>query len=141
VTSTQASAPPASAITTAPLRFTYQETSRQIRYRGSWIRTRFGGYEGGAARYADTAGATATVTFTGRSIVWLGPVGPGRGRARVSVDGKPVEVVALAASALDPSRPLFRTSWSEVGRHSLTIEVLPSGGGTKVAVDGFQIVR
>jgi hypothetical protein len=132
---------PTTAASPAPGRFTYQETSGQIRYRGSWIKTRFSKYQGGQARYAETIGATATVSFYGRSIAWLGPVGPGRGRAKVTVDGKPARIVNLRAGSLDPSRAVFRTSWPEPGKHTLTIEVLPAGGGTKVAIDGFQIVR
>lgn len=132
---------PSAAPAAAPLRFTYQETSRQIQYRGSWPKSRFSRYEGGQVRYAETVGATATVRFYGRSVAWLGPVGPGRGRAQVSVDGRDVKIVNLRAKVLDPSRPLFRMGWPEVGSHTLKITVLPARGGTKVAIDGFQIVR
>ena len=52
------------------------ETSGSIAYHGSWHSARHGGYAGGAVRYATKAGATATITFTGKRIAWYGPVGP-----------------------------------------------------------------
>ena len=65
----------------------YSETSSKITYSGTWRIGRLRGYAGGAAKYSTKAGATASFAFSGSKVVWYGPVGPTRGKARVLVDG------------------------------------------------------
>jgi hypothetical protein len=73
--------------------------------------------------------------------VWHGPTGPTRGKAKVYVDGRYVRTVDLRRAVFDPRATLFRTGWSKVGRHSLTIVVVGSKGRPMVAIDDFTIVR
>jgi hypothetical protein len=119
------------------LRRTLQESSRLIRYRGGWSTARHGSYLGDRVRYATRSGARATVTFSGRSIAWVGPIGPTRGRARVYVDGRYVRTVSLRSRSFDARATLFSRSWSKRGRHTLTIVV--AGRGGPVAIDAVQI--
>ena len=116
-----------------------QETSRSITYRGGWSKARFGGYAGDIVRYATRSGASATIRFTGRSISWVGPLGPTRGRARVYVDGRPIGTVNLRAGDFRARATLFSRTWSTSGRHTLRIVV--RGGGRPVAIDEFRIRR
>ena len=67
------------------------------------------------------AGATATFTFTGKRVTWYGPVGPTRGKAKVSIDGTYVRTVDLHASGFTARKAVFTTSWSTAGAHTLTI--------------------
>ena len=57
--------------------------------------------------YATRTGASATLTFTGRGIAWIGPVGPTRGTARVYLDGKYVKTVDLRRSTFRARNLLF----------------------------------
>jgi hypothetical protein len=117
------------------------ERSSAITYRGKWRIARHGGYGGDAVRYAQSKGASATVRFTARRIAWHGPKGPTRGKAKVYVDGRYVRTVDLRRAVFDPRATLFRTGWSKVGSHSLTIVVVGSRGHSFVAIDDFTIVR
>jgi hypothetical protein len=113
------------------------QSSASIAYAGGWAMARFGGYTGGKVKYSIHTGATATLTFTGRSVAWVGPRGPTRGRARISIDGVAVATVSLRRSAFRARATLFRTAWVTSRTHTLTIEVL--GSGRPIAIDEFVV--
>ena len=119
----------------------YSEKSSTIDYAGTWRSARHGGYAGGSVRYATGAGATATFTFTGRRIAWYGPVGPTRGKARVSIDGVAVKTVNLKRSSFDPTTVLYSASWKTAGPHTLEIEVLATPGHRLVAIDEIVVTK
>ncbi|HEX3428959.1 MAG TPA: hypothetical protein VHS36_09140, partial [Candidatus Limnocylindrales bacterium] len=60
------------------------DRDRSIAYSGTWASAGAGGYLGGSARFSKRPGSTATLTFVGQSVAWIGPVGPRRGQATVS---------------------------------------------------------
>jgi Transglycosylase-like domain len=117
------------------------ERSSAIVYRGKWRIARHRGYGGDVVRYAQSKGASATVRFTARRIAWHGPTGPTRGKAKVYIDGRYVRTVDLRRAVFDPRATIYRTGWSKVGKHSLTIVVVGSKGHPMVAIDDFTIVR
>ena len=122
------------------VRHLYSERSPRITYVGRWRSAAYGGYAGGAVAYATAPGATATFTFLGTRIIWYGPVGPTRGRARVFVDGTLIKVVDLHASSFRASRSLFTRRWSTAGQHTLTIEVVGTPGRPYVAIDRLAVL-
>lgn len=117
----------------------YSERSSTIDYSGSWRPARHGGYAGKGVRYATNDGATASITFTGSRIAWYGPVGPTRGKARISIDGEVVKTVNLKRSSFDPSTILYSASWKTAGRHTLVIEVIATSGKGLVAIDELVV--
>jgi hypothetical protein len=119
----------------------YQDSSPAIRWGGAWSSASYPRYAGGTVRYATSAGASATLAFTGKAISWIGPVGPTRGRARVYVDGKLVGTIDLRASRFAARRTLYATSWSTPGAHTLRIQVLVAAGRPVVAIDELVVVR
>jgi hypothetical protein len=125
----------------AEARLTANERSSAIAYTGTWRRARHDGYGGGAVAYATTAGASATFSFTGRTVAWNGPTGPTRGRAKVYVDGKYVKTVNLNRRSFDARATLFRTGWRSSGTHTLTIVVVGTRGHSMVAIDDFIVVK
>jgi hypothetical protein len=116
------------------------EASTAIVYRGTWKVAHHGGYGGDAVRYAVSRGASATVRFTGRGVAWRGPTGPTRGRAKVYVDGRYVRTVDLRRAAFDPRATLYRTTWSTIAPHSVTI-VVAGASGRPVAIDDITVLR
>src|SRR5262249_24655599 len=64
------------------------ETSAAIHYDGTWATARYVKYSNHRVKYATRTGASATLTFTGTGIAWVGPTGPTRGAAWVYIDGK-----------------------------------------------------
>lgn len=114
------------------------DAAARVRYTGRWRNAGYSAYARGKAHYATQGGATATLAFRGRSIVWVGPVGPTRGRAAVSIDGRTATIVNLRRSSFEAGVRLFARHWSKVGRHTISIRVLgPSG--RPVAIEGFRI--
>ncbi|MFL5679600.1 MAG: transglycosylase family protein [Chloroflexota bacterium] len=132
-----AAEPPAPA--TQVMTHAVQESSRQIAYSGPWSNAEHVRYAGGAARYTTTRGATATLTFRGTSVSWIGPTGPTRGRAEVSIDGKVIRTVDLFARSFSAQKTLFTANVAPALRHTLTIRVLGTPGRANVSIDEFVI--
>ncbi len=118
---------------------TYSEHSSSITYRGHWGDARGAGYIGGHVAWSTTPGSTATFTFTGSSVTWIGPKGPTRGLALVLVDGRAVAHVNLWSSSFVARAVLVKRSFSTSGRHTLTIKALSMPGHPYVAIDGFVV--
>ena len=78
-----------------------------IRYAGAWSRTSSASALGGAVHSTSSAGASATVTFAGRGIAIVAPVGPGRGAVDVVIDGRAAGRVDLGSSAGASRRVVF----------------------------------
>ena len=119
----------------------YSEKSPQIVYRGTWKSAGYPGYTGDAAAYATAAGAKATFTFTGTRATWYGPVGPTRGQATVTIDGKAVTTVDLHARRFSAHKAVFAVGWSKAGVHTLVVTVVGTAGHPYVAIDGFVVAR
>jgi hypothetical protein len=117
-----------------------QETTRALALDPAWGRVRAEAYDRGAAVTTATAGAVATLSFTGSGIGWLAVRGPGRGRALVSIDGGPATLVDLRAATGSARRIVFARSWTTVGEHTLRIETLGTAGRPRVEIDGFVVL-
>ena len=124
-----------------PVITTYGERSGAIRYRGGWADASGSGYLGGHVAWSRTPGATATFTFTGSSVAWIGPVGPTRGLALVRIDGRAVARISLWRASFDASAVRYRRSFRTSGRHTITIEVLSAPGHPVIAIDAFRVRR
>jgi hypothetical protein len=119
----------------------YSEHSGAIHYRGSWGNAPFGGYIGGNAAWSTTPGSTATLTFTGSSVTWLGPEGPTRGMALVLLDGHAYARVDLWRPTYVARALVFRHAFRVSGRHTLTIRVLRMPSHPYVAIDELIVHR
>jgi len=135
-----APAAPAAPVAAATSVHRYSEKSSKITYSGTWRIAGYSGYAGGAATYATKAGATASFAFRGSKVVWYGPVGPTRGKARILIDGTYLKTVDLHARSFTARTAVFSKTWSAAGAHTLVIEVLGTAGHPYVAIDGFTVV-
>jgi hypothetical protein len=114
-----------------------QETSTALTWTGTWTRAALTGASGGYVRYSGQAGARATFTTSMRAVGWVAVRGPGRGRATVSVDGVAVATVDLYASTVQPARVVYAHSWSAVGTHTVTVQVVGTSGRPRVDYDAI----
>jgi hypothetical protein len=90
------------------------------------------------------AGATASITFIGTSVRWIGSRGRGMGIASVSVDGGPGKEVDLFAHPTDEIHtPVITISDLSAGQHTLTVQVSGRQNvqalGNVVVVDAFDV--
>jgi hypothetical protein len=115
------------------------DTSSAIAYAGSWGSASYPSYLGGTVHYTRQAGATATLRFSGQSVAIVGPVGPGRGKFTVTVDGRAIATVDQVASTFAARRLLFAYN-TAAGTHTIVIRALGTTGRPMVAFDALEIV-
>jgi len=112
------------------------DSSKAIAYRFTWPTASYASYSGHQVRYSTRSGASASFSFTGTGIAWIGPVGPTRGTARVYIDGKAIANVDLRRSTFQARRILFAKALA-AGPHTLKIVVTSSG--RPVAIDDLIV--
>jgi hypothetical protein len=108
-------------------------------YTGTWARTTDAGAWGGTVQRSSTAGADATITFTGRNLAMVGPKGPGYGSLDVYVDGTFWKTVKCTAPVLTERQIVFRYSTQVLTNSTHTIRIVNDGtaGHPQIDVDGF----
>ena len=123
-----------------------QETYRSaVTYSGTWTSQASSTASGGYTKYAKASGAKAKFSFAGRSVAWVAPTGPNRGKAAVWVDGVKSATVDLYSSTAQAQKMVFTKSWSTSKSHTLEIRALgtkrSASTGTRVDVDAFVALR
>ena len=122
-----------------------EESDPAVTLSGTWTASDPGfGWSGGAARESTSAGAKASLPFSGTSVTWFGRRGRTSGIALVSVDGAPATEVNLFAHPNDEIHsPAYTVTGLSDGPHTLTIEVAGRSDsqalGTTVTVDAFDV--
>jgi hypothetical protein len=112
-------------------------------YTGAWTQgDTTAPWSGGSAAISSTAGARATVSFTGTEARWVGRRGPQAGIARVYLDGAfQAEIDQYFAS--DVQAVIYTTTGLAPGRHTLTIEVTTlknsRSTGTVAVIDAVDV--
>ncbi len=113
-----------------------------VRYTSAWRRRATRGAYDGRTTTSTRAGSRARFTFTGDQVALLATRGPGRGRVRISIDGRVVATVDLRASRQALRRVVFVRSLTH-GTHTIEVRHVKRPGGTvgRVDVDGFLYTR
>ena len=117
----------------------YDDASARIHYTGPWTRSARAGDWGRHEKSATQAGATASITFTGKRVWWIATTGPSFGRARVSIDGHVVTTVDLGPGFGGPRAAAFVHAFARVATHTLKITVLGTAGRPRVDIDAFAV--
>jgi GH25 family lysozyme M1 (1,4-beta-N-acetylmuramidase) len=120
-----------------------------ITYRGRWIRRSVRRADGGRLRTGRAAGpgesaTTVTFRFTGNDVALVSLMGPSRGRARITVDGRSMGIIDLYAPTWSMRHVVFATHLSRGGTHTLKLKVLrqanPASSSTRVDIDAFLVL-
>jgi hypothetical protein len=115
--------------------------SGRVALKGPWRTLAKPAASGGTSRFTVSTGARATFRFTGRSVAIVAPMGPGRGKARIIVDGKRVAVIDLRGSDHSQRRLVWARTWSTAGRHTLRVQPLGTHGRPRVDLDAFLVLH
>jgi hypothetical protein len=115
-----------------------QNNSRSVVYSGRWTRYSYRNASGGSATYATAKGASAKLTFRGRAVAIVGPIGPARGSARIYVDGVYRGTVKFRASTNRSRQVMYTTTFSSLGTHSIQMRLAGNG---RVDLDTFVVFR
>ncbi len=105
-----------------------------------WTTVSRTGLSAGSAAVSTVNGASAQLSFTGRSVSWIGSVGSGSGLAQVYIDGALVQTVDLGSTASADERVLFTRNWASSASHTIKLVVLATQGRPQVSVDAFVII-
>jgi hypothetical protein len=115
-----------------------EESFPSIKYAGTWIRSPSSSALGGYTRTATSPGATATLSFTGRSIRYVGVSTSQSGFAEIIVDGVLQGIYNFAPGASNPVSLTY--SWAASGPHTIEVEDVKGGSGTRIDVDAFVVL-
>jgi hypothetical protein len=121
-----------------------EETSPPITGTAGWVHDGSSRpWSGGSAAYSTTAGAQASLSFTGTSVSWIGARGPQTGIARVWLDGVLVAEVDTYKTTEEIQANVFSATGLAAGNHTLTIEVTglknAASTDTYIVVDAFDV--
>ena len=115
------------------------QSAAAVRYGGTWSTSTSSIWWGGTARRSATAGSTATYTFTGKSIAWVGLTAATRGKAYVYVNGVLKATVNLYSTTTLKQRIVWSANYATSATRTITIKVLGTTGRPRVDVDGFIV--
>jgi hypothetical protein len=104
------------------------ENDPSIVYTGDWYTNHESPNIGGQAYLTNAKGATATVSFTGTGITWIGVLDAYSGLAQVYLDGTP-NTVDTYGGTTQYQQPLFSVHGLAPGTHTLSIQVLHQRDG------------
>ena len=137
----------------APIMSRLQQTDPSAVFSAGWAENNNFTWSGGGvfnndeppvgAKVTETAGASATLTFRGTSIRWIGYRGPDAGIARVWVDpDKPTEV-DLYSPEFKVQEVVFTATGLADANHTLTIEATgrknDASKAARIFVDAFDV--
>jgi hypothetical protein len=140
---------PPSGSTTTPTSPTSQnyraeESSAAVAWSGSWSLNNGAFNSGSSSQLSMTHGSSATFTFTGTSVTWIGYQDEWSGIANVYIDGVLKGAVDTYASPGKAQSAAYTASGLAWGTHTITIEATgtksASSRGTWVWVDAFDYV-
>jgi serine protease len=119
----------------------HQETSAAITYSSGWARYAWSSAYGGYENSSSTAGASARLSFTGRSVAWVAPTATNRGQAYLYVDGAYAGTLDLYSASTVARKIVFSRSWSFSAAHTLEVRVVGTSGRPTIDVDAFVVLR
>jgi hypothetical protein len=113
------------------------ESNAAIHYVGTWPTSTSTTWWGGTAKGSSQAGASASLTFTGRSFAWISLKASNRGQARVYVNGVLTATVDLYSATLQKQRVGWSATWSSSATRTVLIKVVGTATRPRIDVDGF----
>lgn len=109
-----------------------------VTYSGYWGTYPSAGSSGTGYKYTLTYGRSATLRFTGLSVLYVAPKTAGSGYAKVYIDGMGYRFNLRSATAT-LGQIIARKTWSSSGIH--TIKVVNDQGGRQTNLDAFIVLK
>ena len=114
-----------------------EQTSTAIRYGGSWTTKTDAAYSGGSARSSSSAGAWATLAFTGRGVGVVMTRDQLYGKVRVYLDGLLVKTIDTQGASRVDRVLVYAKTWSSSATHHVSVQVLGTTTRPRVDLDAF----
>ena len=122
----------------------YEQNDPGMLFEGTWTKATNPSHSGNNAKWAELAGATINIQFTGTAINWIGVKAASYGKADVILDGGAPITVDLYDPATQYQQVLWGVAGLKSGRH--TLQIIATGtrnalsGGTYVGIDAVDVV-
>ena len=117
----------------------YHETS-SVRT-GTWKTATGTSYLGGKSYYTGVKGATASYTFTGRSVGLIVRKAASAGAFSIYVDGVKVATIDARASSTVYRQVVWTKSWTGSAKHTIKIVAAGTSGRPYVVTDGIAYIK
>jgi subtilisin family serine protease len=115
-----------------------EDTSKSVAYKGAWVAIKYPQASGGNAHYSVSGAASAKVTFAGRAVGFIAPVGPTRGSAKIYWDGAYRTTISFKAPNGKSRLVMYSIGSATSGTHTLEVRLVGNG---RVDVDAFVTFR
>jgi serine protease len=103
----------------------------------NWTRTAWAPASGGNLTLASVRGSTATFSFTGRSVAWVGTRATNRGQASIYIDGVFKQTIDLYSATTLAQQSIIAYAWPTSGTHTIQVVVEGTTGRPKIDIDAF----
>jgi subtilisin family serine protease len=117
-----------------------QQTSASIHYGGSWATAVSSVYSAGSTRFSRADGASASYTFTGRSVALVSSFISGRGRVKLYIDGSYVTWIDLSTAPAMYRSIAWQRTWSASGSHTFRV-VAMDATRPRIDLDAIATLR
>ena len=117
----------------------YQRNSTKLTYTGTWTKVTSAGSSGTGYLYTRTIGKRATLTFSGREVIYVAPKSSGSGYVKVSSDGKSVGRFNLRSSTTKLGQIIAKKVWTANGKH--TMRITNDQSGRRTSLDAFIVLE
>ena len=118
-----------------------QNSYASVVYAGSWTTSSNAEHSGGSVKSSSSAGASASLAFSGRAIGLVTTLGPDRGAVQVWVDGALSATIDTYADTESFRQVVFNKTWSSYGSHTIKLVVVGTAGRPAFSLDAFEVVR
>ena len=118
-----------------------QQTTTAVHWYRTWTTSASTSYSGGSVRYGITAGASASYTFTGRSIAFVTTKATTRGKVKVYVNGVYKATVDLSRSPTQYRSVAWQQTFPTSASRTIKLVVVGTSGRPRVDLDAFVVVK
>lgn len=122
---------------------TYENGSDKIATTGTWSTLTSASDSGGSIAYSSTAGASATLAFTGTGISWVSRLTSSSGINEVRLDGVKVATVDRYSATSRTKQTVWSSGPLPAGKHTLTVSRgttrNPAATGSNLILDAFVV--
>jgi len=140
--SVSAQVPPFSAVPSGPTRV--EENDLSVVYTGVWLPQRRADLSGGSIVESPYPISTASLTFNGTAVRWIGYKAVWGGIAEVYMDGALKGTVDTYSPTEQAQAVMYTATGLSGGAHTITIKVTgtwnPAGNSSWVVVDAFDVM-
>ncbi len=112
-----------------------------LSYSGTWSLGSVSTLWGGSDHFTKAAGASASLSFTGRNVAVIGSMGTGNGSAKEYIDGALVKTISENAGSTKYRQVVAKWGWSTPGPHTIKMVNVATSGHPRFDIDGIVVFQ